>query len=231
MKALILNSGMGTRMGDIGTCKCLVEIENGITIADTQLSLLLECGVKNICVTTGAYADRLEKHFRNHYPSADFQFVFNPLYDKTNYIYSIYLALEFLREDILLLHGDLIFDKSLLIDVINSPESCMVVDYGKPLPEKDFKAVIKNGKITAVGVNYIDNAYYSQPLYKILFNDWQKWAANITNFCEAGNTGVYAEEALNILLQPLDAGGRYCFEVDNQSDLEYAKAELNKCRQ
>ena len=106
----------------------------------------------------------------------------------------------------------------------------MVVDYNRPLPEKDFKAVIENGKITAVGVNYINNAYYSQPLYKLFWDDWQKWAEAITQFCEAGNTGVYAEDALNILLEPVDAAGRYCFEVDNQSDLEYAKAVLKKCR-
>ena len=230
MKALILNSGMGIRMGNIGTCKGLLEVEAGKTIADMQLNQLLECGINNVCVTTGAYADRLEKYFCKRYPGINFKFVFNPLYEKTNYIYSIYLAMEYLQDDILLLHGDLIFEKSILVDIINSPLSCMVVDYGKPLPEKDFKAVIENEKITAVGVNYINNAYYSQPLYKLFWDDWQQWAASITEFCEAGKTGVYAEDALNILLQPLDAAGRYCFEVDNKNDLDYAKAVLSKCK-
>ena len=42
-----------------------------------------------------------------------FTFVENPIYDKTNYIYSMYLAREYLKDDILLLHGDLVFDKKL----------------------------------------------------------------------------------------------------------------------
>jgi len=229
MKALILNSGLGSRMGDIQTCKCLVEIAKGQTIVDLQIQALSKCGITDICMTTGPYAGRLEAYLREGYPAANFQFVNNPRYNETNYIYSIFLAKDELQEDILMLHGDLLFETSLLQEIINYKHSAMAIDTTKPLPEKDFKAVLENGKISKVGVEFFDNAVYSQPLYKLLWQDWQVWLKQIEKFCNNGNTRVYAENALNEVsnkmnIKPLDALGRLCFEVDNAEDLAYARS-------
>lgn len=228
MKALILNSGLGSRMGDIQTCKCLVEIANGQTIVDLQMQALSKCGIKDICMTTGPYADRLEAYLRKAYPNVNFEFVNNPKYEETNYIYSIFLAKDKLKEDILMLHGDLLFEVSLLQEIIDCKHSAMAVDTTKPLPEKDFKAVLKNEKISKVGVEFFENAVYSQPLYKLLWKDWQVWLGQIEEFCKNGKVKVYAENALNeistkIYVKPLDALGRLCFEVDNMEDLAYAR--------
>jgi len=235
MKALILNSGLGTRMGDIKTCKCLVEIAEGQTVVDMQVQRLYNCNIKNICMTTGPYADRLESYLLEKYPEVNFQFVNNPRYDETNYIYSIFLAQEYLQEDILMFHGDLVFETNLLQDIITSTSSVMAIDSTKPLPEKDFKAVLDNKKITSVGVEFFANAVYAQPLYKLLWEDWQVWLDKIIDFCKNGNVGVYAENALNnvsdkLNLRPLDALGRLCFEIDNQDDLSYAKGVYAQCK-
>lgn len=77
------------------------------------------------------------------------QFINNPKYGETNYIYSIYLAREFLKDEIILMHGDLVYEESVLQDVIDAKYSCMTVSSTVELPEKDFKAVIQNGRITA----------------------------------------------------------------------------------
>jgi len=235
IKALILNSGQGSRMGNIKTCKCLVEVAEGKTIVDLQLRALLRCGINDICMTTGPYADRLESHLHKNYPEANFQFVNNPIYDKTNYIYSIYLARENFQEheDILMLHGDLLIEIDHLKGQLAYPHSCMMIDSKLPLPPKDFKAVFssdkKSDKITAVGVDFFENAVYAQPLYKLLWKDWKIWLESICRFCETGNTKVYAENAFNEVsdkmnLLPFDACGRLCFEVDNMDDLNYAKS-------
>ena len=234
MKALILNSGLGSRMGGIETCKCLVEITDGVTIVDMQMRRLINCGITDVCMTTGPYADRLETYLRGRYPHVDFQLVNNPRYAETNYIYSIFLARELLRQDILMLHGDLIFETDLLKKIINCPCSAMITDSAKPLPPKDFKAVLENGKITKVGVEFFENAVYAQPLYKLLWADWQIWLNKIEDFCRNGKTGVYAENALNEVsskmnLQPLDALGKLCFEIDNTEDLSYAKGVYEQC--
>jgi len=241
MKALILNSGTGSRMGDIETCKCLVEVAPGKTIIDEQIRRLTQCGITTICITTGAYAEELETYLRSGYPAIHFEFIYNPLYNKTNYIYSIFLAREHLQEDILLLHGDLVFETPLMQKVISFPHSCMVIDTTKPLPNKDFKAVLKDGIISAVGVNFFESAVYAQPLYKLLWQDWRIWLDEIIRFCQKGATSVYAEDALNavnnradinlnskINIFPLDARGQICFEIDNADDLAYAR-DVYKC--
>ncbi|MCL2226732.1 MAG: sugar phosphate nucleotidyltransferase [Oscillospiraceae bacterium] len=235
MKALILNSGIGKRMGGLTSdrCKCMVEIANGASIIDEQLKRLHQCGIDEICVTTGPFAGELESYLRSGYPNTHFEFINNPLYAKTNYIYSIYLARESLDSDILMLHGDLVFETSVLQDIMSSKQSVMAVDSTKPLPVKDFKAVVKNGRVISVGVEFFDDAIYAQPLYKLLRADWEIWLGEICRFCSDGTTDVYAENALNgisdkLNLFPLDALGRACFEIDDLDDLAYAKKAYAK---
>jgi len=236
MKAFILNSGRGSRMGNIGTCKSLLEIAEGITIIDEQMRRLIKCGLHDIYITTGPYATEFKNYLIKQYPTVKFEFIHNPLYDGSNYIYSIYLARKYIQDDILLLHGDLVFDTALLQEAISNPHSCMIIDTTKPLPEKDFKAVLRNGKIKKVGVNFFESAVYAQPLYKLLWQDWQVWLDEICRFCREGNIGVYAENALNIIsdkmnLFPLDAQGRMCFEIDDANDLATARDVYKQCNQ
>ena len=102
MKSLILNSGTGTRMGELTAdkCKCLVEIANGKTILDEQITRLIKCGITDFCITTGPFSDVLEPYIRKNYNGVHFTFINNPLYSQTNYIYSIYLARDVLEGDI-----------------------------------------------------------------------------------------------------------------------------------
>lgn len=230
MKALILNSGTGSRMGALtaNTNKCMVDF-GGVNIFHLQLKFLQTCGINEIVVTTGPFADSLQQYAEENFPNLNFTFVNNKDFSSTNYIYSIYLARDVLQDDdFLLMHGDLIFEQNVLQDVIDTPKSVMCVDKTRPLPPKDFKAKIENNRITTVSIDTFESSFYAQPLYKFLQKDWKMWLNNIINFCENQNTKVYAENALNPILNklalfPLELYGRECFEVDNLEDLEYAK--------
>ena len=109
-----------------------------------------------------------------------YTFVNNPDFQDTNYIYSIYLAKSYLADDdILLMHGDLVFENSVLQGVLAYPDSCMTVSSTAELPEKDFKAVVENGFIRKVGVNYFEHALSAQALYKLKAADWSIWIERI----------------------------------------------------
>ncbi len=236
MKALILNSGIGKRMGEFTTThnKCMAQIAPGVAIIDWQLQLLQRIGITEVVITTGPFADALQEHVISHYPEIHLTFRHNPVYDKTNYIYSIALAADELRQqDILLLHGDLVFEESVLRDIAESESSAMVVDKSLPLPEKDFKAVVQQGKITKVGIEYFTDAYAAQPLYKLLKDDWNLWLDQIVNFCDRGERNVYAENALNevsdrVCIKPFDVNQRICTEVDNLDDLERVQTMMKE---
>ena len=235
MKALILNSGLGKRMGVLSSehPKCMTEISHRNTILSRQLRQIADYGISEVVMTTG-YFDQVLINYCNFLElPLKITFVNNPVYDKTNYIYSIYCAKDFLRDDdIILMHGDLVFENRVFEQVINSQDSCMTVSSTLPLPQKDFKAVITGGKIDKVGVEFFDNALAAQPLYKLNRSDWQVWLKAIEDFCEADNVKCYAEKAFNevsdkCIIKPLDVKDMLCSEIDTPEDLAVITERLN----
>ena len=235
MKALILNSGLGSRMGVLA-CehpKCMTEISPRETIISRQLQQLVDVGVTEAVITTGLFDTVLMDYCKNLDLPLHYTFVKNPEYASTNYIFSIYCAKEYLDDDILLMHGDLVFENEVLDRVLESPASCMTVSSTLPLPEKDFKAKVVNGMVMAVGVNIFNDAMAAQALYKLKRNDWSIWLNKIIEFSENGNTKVYAENALNALngkanIHALDVQNLLCAEIDNTDDLAVVTEALRK---
>ena len=235
MKALILNSGLGSRMGVLTSehPKCMTEVSPSDTILSRQLRQLADVGVSEIVMTTGLFDEVLVRYCESLGLPLRFTFVKNPVYDKTNYIYSIYCARGHLDGDILLLHGDLVFENEVLDKILACPDSCMAVSSTLPLPEKDFKAVVRDGFVQKVGIEFFDDAMAAQALYKLRAADWRLWLDSIAAFCEAGNVKVYAENALNALdgaahVRALDVQDLLCAEIDNPEDLAAVSARLRE---
>lgn len=236
MKALILNSGLGHRMGMLTSehPKCMTEISHNDTILSHQLRQLVDYGIEEVVMTTGYFNQILIDYCNFLHLPLKITFVNNPLYDKTNYIYSIYCAKDHLKDDdILLMHGDLIFENRVLEAVIESQESCMTVSSTFPLPEKDFKAVVNDNRIEKIGIEFFDSAIAAQPLYKLKKEDWLVWLTSIEQFCESGQRQCYAENAFNEVsnlckIIPLDVKNALCSEIDTPEDLDLVSAELKK---
>lgn len=235
MKALILNSGLGSRMGVLTSehPKCMTEISVSETILSRQLRMIVDAGIEEVVMTTGYYDGELIKYCKRLDLPIHFTFVNNPLYDQTNYIYSIYCAKEHLDDDIILMHGDLVFENEVFDRVVASTVSCMTVSSTLPLPEKDFKAQVINGMVIKVGVDIFNEAVAAQALYKYLKDDWKIWLDKIIEFCENDNRKVYAEKALNELngaanVHALDVQNLLCSEIDNSEDLAVVSAKLKE---
>ena len=236
MKALILNSGLGSRMGVLTAeqPKCMTEISYCETILSRQLKMLAEAGIRDVVITTGAFAEVLKDYCRGLDLPLSISFIHNPRYRETNYIYSIYCAREQLMDDdILLMHGDLVFENRVLELVMDSDVSCMAVSSEIPLPEKDFKAVILDGIIRKVGIDFFDEAMAAQPFYLLKRNDWKVWMDSIAGFCERNIVTCYAEDAFNEVsaqcgLHPLDIGDMLCSEIDNSVDLDRVSDRLKE---
>ncbi len=236
MKALILNSGLGSRMGSLTKehPKCMTEIGQGETIVSRQLRMICDAGIREAVMTTGVFSEILQEYCDGLGLPLHITYVLNPLCRETNYIYSIYCARDELEDDILLMHGDLVFDREVMRELLASPVSGMTVSSAVPLPEKDFKAVLDGKLIRKVGIEFFENAVAAQPLYFLRQNDWMRWLGKIVEFCEAGNVKVYAENALNELdgaagIHAFDVGERLCGEIDNPQDLERIRRQLGQC--
>lgn len=233
MKALILNSGVGSRMGVLTSehPKCMTEISAKETILSRQLRMICEAGIHDVVMTTGKFDTVLVSYCNSLSLPLHIEFVKNPVFDKTNYIYSIYCAKEYLDDDILLMHGDLVFENTVMDKVLELDHSCMTVSTTLPLPEKDFKAVIQDGRVRKVGIEFFNDAAAAQPLYKLLKKDWKVWLDKIIDYCENDQVKCYAENAFNEVsgeceILPLDVKDMLCSEIDNPEDLAVVSGKL-----
>lgn len=233
MKALIFNSGTGSRMGKLteNKPKCLLDI-NGESILHRQLRLIEECGLKDVIITTGKYGKELEKEAAD-FPNLNVVFVKNPLYASTNYIYSMHLARNYINDDIIMLHGDLVFEKTVLERLAgNKKDSLCLINPKAEKPLKDFKGRIENGILTEVSVDiFDDNCFALQPMYKLLKSCVLRWLDKVNEFAEAGKTGVYAENALNeisaeLKIKPLSYAGLFINEIDTEADYMTVKDKI-----
>jgi phosphoenolpyruvate phosphomutase len=235
MKIILLNAGIGKRMGTLteSNPKCLVKITETDTILDYQLKNFLKCNLKNIIMLTGPFEDQIRTHVELNYPSLNIQYVQNPIYDKTNYIYTLYLVRNVINEDVILVHGDLIFSDVILRDLINFKEkNCVLVNKEIPPPKKDFKALIIDERVVKIGVDVSGpNSAFLAPLYKLTDQFFRSWLDQISAFVNANKVNYYGEDALNEILNQLNLKPFYindlsCKEIDDLEDLNIIKKIL-----
>ncbi len=214
--------------------KSMVEIYEGMPLLKYQINTIGDAGIREFIITTGHLHEQVEDRVKGWFgDNYSFTFVYNPDYKTTNYIYSIYLAREFVKDDILLLHGDLYFEKDVLKKVLGNKNSCLTVDSTLPQPKKDFKARVEEQRILEVSTKIFDgNCVYCQPLYKLTKQDWLIWLDKIEEFCNNGIRDCYAENALNtvthqVKILGMELEGKLCMEVDTLDDLAVLQSKLS----
>lgn len=128
MKAVILAAGVGIRLRPLTNSrpKCLVDVQ-GKPILEYQLESLNKMGINECVVIVGYRAEQIRRRFGAQFKGVSLSFVENQLYAETNNLYSLWLAKEELKDDILLLEGDLVFENALLEDVLASGDSDVAV--------------------------------------------------------------------------------------------------------
>lgn len=235
VKALLLNSGIGKRMGKLtqNTPKCLVEVAPGETILSRQINALRNHNITKIAITTGPFEEQMKAYMAEKFPTLPVQYVPNPLYASTNYIYSMLLAKKYLDEELILMHGDLVFAEVLLKKVIHSNnKNTVLINPTAPLPQKDFKARIKEGYIQEISIDIFGpDCAFLIPLYKLSYDFLQRWLAAMDVFAKRNELTVYAENALNgiladLTLQPLYFDQEFCSEIDDLADLARVRDAL-----
>ncbi|MBC8180626.1 phosphocholine cytidylyltransferase family protein [candidate division KSB1 bacterium] len=236
MKALILASGLGIRLNPLTEIlpKCLVKVVDK-TILDYQLNALYENGIKDVIITTGHLEHKIKNFIKQYEQKFNFTLVHNEVYDKTNYIYSIYKAKEELDDEIILIHGDLVFDQQVLTELLKSQYKNSVIIEKDNQPQSDFKGAIENDKIKEISIHLFDkNCFFLAPFYKFSKTDFSKWLNKIEEYVIKNQVTCYAEDALNELLgKEVDLHAVYlndllCMEVDDVKDLEAVRNRLLK---
>ncbi len=240
MQAIILAAGMGRRLGEFtaNNTKCMVEV-NGIRLIDRLITQLKSLSLSRIIIVIGYEGEKLKAYINSKYPNDHIVFVQNPIYDKTNNIYSLWLAKAFIEEeDTLLLESDLIFEDDILKIALESPyQNCALVSKYETWMDGTMVRIDDDNNI----VNFIPKKafkYEDTEFYYKTVNIYKFSKDFITNhylpFLEAYikvlGENEYYEQVLRVItlidncdIKALPITGLNWYEIDDVQDLRIAE--------
>jgi histidinol-phosphate/aromatic aminotransferase/cobyric acid decarboxylase-like protein/choline kinase len=240
MQAIILAAGMGKRLGKYtrdGT-KCMVKV-NGKSLIEHSLEALIAVGIKRVVMVVGYRAETLRTFLEGRYPELELCYIENPIYDKTNNIYSLWLARqELAAEDSLLLESDLIFHPSIIRKLVDDVEPNLAV-VSKFESWMDGTVTMVDEKRNIVSVidkadfkwKRVEDYYKTVNIYKFS-KEFSKtfYLPFLDAYMAAFGQNEYYEQVLKVLaflsdvrLKALPVSARRWYEIDDPNDLEVAE--------
>ena len=153
MKAILISAGKGERLYPLtkNTPKSLLEIGNGLTLLETQLHSLSENNIKDIVIIVGYKAEQIEAKIKDYQGKLNIKTVFNPFFDISNNLLSVWMARHFMNEEFISINGDDIFSPVVVENLLKSKNDItMVSDEKKEYDDDDMKVVHKDGNILEV---------------------------------------------------------------------------------
>ncbi len=129
MQAIILAAGMGKRLKELtqDRTKCMVQV-NGVALIDRMLHQIESRHLSRIVIVVGYEGEKLMKYIDTLGIRTPIVYVQNPIYDKTNNIYSLALAKDYLcQDDTLLFESDLIFEDAVIDQLLDDPRKTLAL--------------------------------------------------------------------------------------------------------
>ena len=233
---------MGRRLGEYTreNTKCMVPV-NGVRLMDRLLRQLLRQPLRRIIIVVGYKGQALRHYVAEAYPDSPIEFAENPIYDRTNNIYSLALVKDRLQEDdTLLVESDLIFSDRLIPMMVENPypNLALVAKYeswmdGTMVRIDDDHNIVNF--ISKDAFNYAEAADYYKTVNIYKFSREfarQKYAPFLEAYTKAVGLNEYYENVLRIIsllngnhdLKALEIGNEKWYEIDDKQDLDIAEA-------
>ena len=232
MKALILAAGLGTRLRPLTdeVPKCMVKV-NGVSIIDKQIQNLKENGVNELFVVTGYKGDILEKHIIEKYNALDIKILHNDVYDRTNNMYSLNMAKDYLYgEEFIMMNSDVFFQGEIINLLIKEDYNNLIVCQPQNYNEESMKVIVNEGIVTHISKQINKNDAYGTSIDVYRFGqEASKQLFDIINIYlnVKNDMNSWSEVAIDDLLKvsnfkTLDTQCKW-MEIDNHDDLMIAE--------
>ncbi|MEA4965624.1 MAG: aminotransferase class I/II-fold pyridoxal phosphate-dependent enzyme [Oscillospiraceae bacterium] len=241
MQAMILAAGMGKRLKDLtaNNTKCMVKV-NGVTLIERMLSQLDRLLLTKIVIVVGYEGQHLIDFIDTLPIKTPIQFVENPIYYKTNNIYSLYLAKEhLLSDDTLLLESDGIFEDAVLTALLEDPrETLALVDKYESWMDGTVVKLNEDDSIQSFipGKDFvfrdIGSYYKTVNVYKFSrhFSE-SHYIPFLDAYCKALGNNEYYEQVLRVItmldepeIHAKRLSGQKWYEIDDIQDLDIAES-------
>ena len=242
MQAIILAAGMGRRLGEYtrDNTKCMLPV-NGERLIDRVLGQLSQLGLSRVVIVVGYKGQNLIDYIGHRYDDRlKIEYVNNPVYDKTNNIYSLSLAKDKLQEDdTLLIESDLIFDDSLFRIILDNPyPNLALVDKYETWMDGTMVRIDEDNNIVnfipkkAFKYKDVDSYYKTVNIYKFSREFSQnKYVPFLDAYSKALGNNEYYEQVLRVITLldnaelkalPITNGAKW-YEIDDVQDLDIAE--------
>lgn len=240
MQAIILAAGMGKRLGELTreNTKCMVKV-HAQTLIERMTSQLREVGIERIIIVIGYQGEKVRQLIGKQIDGTPVVYVENKVYDKTNNIYSLYLAKSYLEEDdTLLLESDLIFSVSVLEKLIACPHPnvAVVAKYqswmdGTVVTLDESDNILSFIPKKAFSFEDKRSYYKTVNLYKFSREfSVNKYVPFLEAYCKALGNNEYYEQVLRVIslldrpdLKALRITDDKWYEIDDLQDLDHAE--------
>lgn len=241
MQAIILAAGMGKRLGELtkGNTKCMVKV-NGISLIDRVMNQLSNQPLNKVIIVIGYKGQELKEYVGSKYNGMPIEYIENPIYYKTNNIFSLSLAKHRMQEDdTILLESDLIFDDSMLSMIIDNPEPniALVAKYetwmdGTMVRIDEDNNIVNFVPKAAFRYADVDKYYKTVNIYKFSKEfSKTKYVPFLDAYSKAVGNNEYYENVLRIIsflnskdLKALPITNEKWYEIDDKQDLDIAEA-------
>ena len=241
MQAIILAAGMGRRLGELtqGNTKCMISV-NGVRLIDRMLTQLASLNLNRVVIVVGYKGKELVDYIGHRYDDKlKIEFAENPVYDKTNNIYSLSIVKQQLQEDdTLLIESDLIFDDRMFEMILANPypNLALVAKYETWMDGTMVRIDSDNNIVNFVpkkAFNYdeVDTYYKTVNIYKFSreFSE-QVYVPFLDAYCRVMGNNEYYEQVLRVItlldkadLKALPIGKERWYEIDDVQDLDIAE--------
>ena len=242
MQAVILAAGMGKRLKELtkDNTKCMVQV-NGVALIDRLLTQLSRLDLTRVIIVVGYKGENLVEHIGDRYAGRlNIEYVENPIYDKTNNIYSLALTKDkLLEDDTLLIESDLILDDRMFSLIMENPHPniALVAKYqtwmdGTMVRIDDEHNVVNFVPKKAFKYSDVEFYYKTVNLYKFSKDFLQhKYVPFLDAYCAALGNNEYYEQVLRVIcmldnsdLKALPISNERWYEIDDIQDLDIAEA-------
>ena len=249
MQAIILAAGMGRRLGEKtrDNTKCMVEV-NGVKLIDRLLGQLSALDLQRVIIVVGYKGKELREYIESTYLSSltshpsplKIEFAENPIYDKTNNIYSLSIVKDQLQQDdTLLIESDLIFSDRFFPMILENtyPNLALVAKYeswmdGTMVRLDEDHHIVNFVSKEAFDYSNVDSYYKTVNIYKFSKEFLQnKYVPFLDAYTRAVGNNEYYENVLRIIsmlndhdLKALPVGNEKWYEIDDKQDLDIAEA-------
>ena len=233
---------MGRRLGELTkeNTKCMVPV-NGVRLIDRLLGQLSGLKLNRVIIVVGYQGQKLIDYIGNRYEGKlKIEFAENPIYDKTNNIYSLSMVKDKLQEDdTLLIESDLIFSDRFFPMIIENPypNLALVAKYeswmdGTMVRLDEEQHIVNFISKDAFDYSDVDSYYKTVNIYKFSKDFLQhQYVPFLDAYTKAVGNNEYYENVLRIIsmlnshnMKALPVGNEKWYEIDDKQDLDIAEA-------